>query len=426
MTRLAIILMITLVVVLVTGVNATARTWYILPDGSGDAPTIQAGIDSATAGDAVLLANGTYAGDGNREIYFNGKAITVRSESGDPSLCIIDCQGNPTSEHSGFHFVSGESSESVLKGITVTNAYYSQWGGVFCFGSSPTLADCIFSGNVAMLGSGMLCASNSSPVLTNCTFVDNTASNGGGGVLCNGSSPRFMNCTFSDNVSPQGGAMNCYESSPTLADCIFSGNVAQNYGGGIYCSNNSSPTLTNCTFSHNEAQTCGGGVYSTNSSSPTLTNCTFSGNRGGILGGGMFCIYSSITLTGCTFSGNEANLGGGIYTNNSSTTLGNTIVAFNIGDAVHCISSSVSLTCCDIYGNSGVDWVDCIADQHGINGNFSADPLFCAPGSGDVRLSCTSPCVDRYGCGQIGAFGVGCGPTAVQNTTWGRIKSMFR
>ena len=29
---------------------AQARTWYILPDGSGDAPTIQSGVDVAAVG----------------------------------------------------------------------------------------------------------------------------------------------------------------------------------------------------------------------------------------------------------------------------------------------------------------------------------------------------------------------------------------
>ena len=44
-----------------------------------DYTTVQQAIDSCTNGDTVLLAEGTYAGNGNRDIDFRGKAITVRS-----------------------------------------------------------------------------------------------------------------------------------------------------------------------------------------------------------------------------------------------------------------------------------------------------------------------------------------------------------
>ena len=37
---------------------ADSKTWNIQEDGSGDAPTVQAGIDSAAAGDTVLVHPG--------------------------------------------------------------------------------------------------------------------------------------------------------------------------------------------------------------------------------------------------------------------------------------------------------------------------------------------------------------------------------
>ena len=41
-------------------ISAETRTWYIKADGTGDAPTIQAGVDSAVAGDLVLVGPGTH------------------------------------------------------------------------------------------------------------------------------------------------------------------------------------------------------------------------------------------------------------------------------------------------------------------------------------------------------------------------------
>jgi subtilisin family serine protease len=54
----------------------------------GQYPTIQEAIDAATTGGTVVIADGIYTGEGNRDLSFGGKAITVRSENG-PENCII-------------------------------------------------------------------------------------------------------------------------------------------------------------------------------------------------------------------------------------------------------------------------------------------------------------------------------------------------
>ena len=66
-------------IVLITAAAAYSRTWYITPDGTGDAPTIQAGIDSAAAADTVLLADGTFTGP--KDVSSTARAKTAGSIS---------------------------------------------------------------------------------------------------------------------------------------------------------------------------------------------------------------------------------------------------------------------------------------------------------------------------------------------------------
>jgi len=64
--------------------------------------------------------------------------------------------------------------------------------------------------------------------------------------------------------------------------------------------------------------------------------------------------------------------------------------------------------CNDWFGNS-------LGDVQGLppaSGDFTADPRFCDPAGGDFHLAAGSPLVDRAGCGQVGALGVGCSVTA--------------
>jgi hypothetical protein len=112
--------------------------------------------------------------------------------------------------------------------------------------------------------------------------------------------------------------------------------------------------------------------------------------------------------------GNGASLGGGSLSLEVPMTLERSIIAFgSAGEAVHCAGDAATpvISCTDIHGNAGGDWTECIADQLGINGCFSADPLFCNVAAGDFTLAETSPCAPAHspaGCGLIGAQQVGC------------------
>jgi len=64
---------------------AAARTWYIQAGGGGDAPTIQAGIDSSMSGDSVVVATGFY----DENLDMRSKSIVLHGNSG-PDVTVID------------------------------------------------------------------------------------------------------------------------------------------------------------------------------------------------------------------------------------------------------------------------------------------------------------------------------------------------
>ncbi len=194
------------------------RTITVDDDGPADFNNIQAAIDDGNDGDTVLIADGTYGGNGNRDIDFLGKAITVRSANG-PQNCIIDCNGTEEDPHRGFYFHNAEGPNSILAGLTITNGYghyeqimslmYSVGGAIYCYDSSPTISDCTMTRNSAEFGGAIACMVGSGrPTISHSILVGNSADSGGA-IWCD---TRY------------GGL--------TLRNCLVVGNSANYDGGG--------------------------------------------------------------------------------------------------------------------------------------------------------------------------------------------------
>jgi predicted outer membrane repeat protein len=357
-----------------------------------DQPTIQAGIDAASAGDTVLVACGTYTwvgeGSGVDSVLIRMKSnITLRSETGIENCTTIDAQ----QQGRVFECVDLNSSTSI-EGFTILGGFSTTFGG------------------------GMSCE-NAFLSILNCLFVENVAVDLGGGLYCDASSPTLRNCTFERNsvLLFWGGGLYCFESSPEMIYCNIIGNTAGSDGGGVFFRVNSSPYLESCFFEANEAVRNGGALYS-NYGSPQLLNCTFYENSA-TDGGAIHCFYSNAEISSCTFTGNIAsNLGGGLFCRGASLTSVSNCILW--GDTFAEIflqpEADITVTCSVVEGG----WPG--------TGIIDENPLFCAPNVSDFHLQGDSPCApDNNDCGVlIGAWPVGCSTNA-EDMTWSEVKALY-
>jgi predicted outer membrane repeat protein len=411
--------------------TAQARTWAVEPDGSGDAPTIQAAIDSAGPGDEVLLSPGTFTGPGNRDISFKGKGVVVRSSDG-PDATTLDCGGLGRA----FLFVSHEGQSSVLQGVRIVNGSHALFGGaVYCANSSPYVVGNVFESNSAGFRGGAVYCDTCSARIEGNTFEGNQCAYGGA-IACSGSSAlEISSSDFRRNgASISGGAIACRGSSPAVFDNRFTENTAANEGGAVFCDEESGPSVTANTFALNTAGDAGGAV-SLLQSTAVIEQNYFRRNEAG-LGGGIYCNnFSSGPIRHNTFDENGAGSGSGaaVYcTNYSAPAITRNIVANSqSGNAVETKNfSAPTIGCCCFFNNAGGDALP----QGAIDGgfNFAVDPEFCGiDGSGNCFLQSDSPCAPGNGpgggeCGLVGAFPVGCETTSTEEKTWGAIKARYR
>jgi hypothetical protein len=327
-------------------------------------PTIQAAVDAAVNGDEVVLADGTYTGDGNRDIDFLGKAITVRSENG-PENCVINCQGSSLSMHRGFKFDSGEGPDSIVDGLTITNGYapdaswqipssgvtvtYSAGGAIFCGSSKPSITNCIIESNHAdKYGGGIFCVHCTGQTISECVFTGNTSSDTSGGMEIQYSAMTVQGCTFVNNSAPYGGGFSCNDCDSIISNCIVQGNSGGQQGGGANFQN-SRDIIVNCTFSDNSAY--------------------------GYWGGGAIIVMtnSSITLTNSILWGNTAEKGPQISL---------------VGGSIQLLSY------CNVQGGEAGISYTCGCEYNWGDGNIDVNPMFVDAVSGDYHLLVFSPCID--------------------------------
>ncbi len=393
MRKSAIILILGFITALSLAAGATQAAVIHVP---GDQPTIAAGLGSASSGDIVLVACGTY----EEHSLSLPSGVTLRGDGSSASCVIIDAQGlGRVMEAVGL-------SETVtIENLTLRNGLAHHGAGLKVEFASAVVGNCHFDGNVATSVGGGLHSKESDVTVTDCLFTGNSADADGGGL-------------------------NMAQSELTLTNSVFDGNTAD-YGGALVLASGS-PLVEGCRFLENSSTAAGGAIVTLLSTTPTIRGCLFDGNSS-VDGGAIYAMLGGDALIEtCTFVNNAAStLAAGVLAWYSNTTMRNCIVAFSTeGEGVACdLNGQLILECCDIYGNAGGDWVGCAADQLGVNGNFSEDPLFCLldnpvePYTVSAYSSCAE--VNNPECGQIGAFGFACGLTATEDTSISHVKSLY-
>ncbi len=200
---------------------ASARTIHV----PGDYPLIQVAMDEANDGDTIELADGTYIGEGNKNVSwsFTDKQLTIKSENG-PGNCVIDCEGSGRA----FYF-TGDATPDIIEGLTIINGYDgSLGGGILCdSGSSPSIMNCIIEKCEAESGGGAFsCANNASPTIKNC-LIKECMGGEGDAVRCDtGACPEIINCTTAkNNLDTDSKVIYCKGSgtgtNPKIKNCIL-------------------------------------------------------------------------------------------------------------------------------------------------------------------------------------------------------------
>ncbi|MBN2001726.1 MAG: hypothetical protein JXA21_00100 [Anaerolineae bacterium] len=263
-------------------------------------------------------------------------------------------------------------------------------------------------------------------------IMHNTATGDGGGVWAMGSlinldqdAEVYHNTAGTDGTG-NGGGVYLDDSSLMSDKGLIYYNTADDYGGGVYATNDSLLDMDlgssypcagpRCSqLSYNAAGLYGGGIYVRDSSEADLRQVFVEGNTGSY-GGALYAHQSPVYLYNTLIARNNATSASGgdalrLYTGSTLTGQHNTL-AYNdldgaaTGDAVAMDGATLSLSNSIVWGHATsiptgytITYSD-IQGGYAGTGNLDVDPQFVNPGASDFHLQHSSPVIDRCATGQ--------------------------
>lgn len=422
-----------------TGSIGYATSEVVVPDTikiPADYSTIQSGIDAAKDGDLVIVSEGTFY----ENIRYRGKKITVASQfiiDGDTShisRTIIDgSQSTDPDSGSVVYFVSGEDTNSVLCGLTITggtgtnsmHGAYSpatndrEGGGIYATSGARIVHNIITQNTISQTtangayGGGITCGRNA--IVEENTISHNTVQSeifqaAAGGIFISGSNSRLVNNLITNNLA-QTNASNWNSVAGGVSVSLWqTEEICVVVAGNVIARNKA--LAPNCIY-----PSWGGGLvsYSISVGSEIINNKIENNvveGKGGSRGGGI-CLYNGDDqlIKNNLVAGNSASMGGGIACYNElavrrpPTLINNTVVSniategsgsgmVILGSWVPIVQGTIfwdNLGGMEITGSANVQYCD-IKGGYAGNGNIDVNPHFVD--SIEYTLQDTSRCID--------------------------------
>ncbi len=237
-----------ILILIVTAATATARTWHVERDGSGDFWIIQLAVDAAASGDTIMVGPGSYPesfGCAEPQEFYRAciqlrqEELTIIGAGVDSTFIGVpgegwDGWGGQTERVVGvFADDNWGNQRLTIQNLTVRNLR----AGILSYRLEKTiLVDCVFNGNRngALISNGEFLVRN--------TWFGNQPSNGTHFIALSTPNSVILNCEFfdDDDVDPSSGhiSIGWSLSSVAIMNSTFIGGVGGVVAGGDVRINN--------------------------------------------------------------------------------------------------------------------------------------------------------------------------------------------